>query len=165
MSRRFAITAFVVLLACAGAGVAAANSSEPPTRDERSQDGNGTRPQGIAEMLDVRSEEDKQRNVELIPEDQRPAFLAVEEMMSRDLIPVDGPQGFVGWVRRDELNRPTLPDSEADLIPIYAKDGSVAGYFGIGIGAIDKFLVEAPGELDLQAVMADRGITHMTSQG
>ena len=160
MRCRIALGLVVACVSFAAAGIAAgARSGQDDVRENRSVEAAESPPQGITGLLDARTEEDRLRNLEVTPPEQRLAYLAVEEMMAQDMIRVGGPDGFLGWVNRTDLARPSLPESEADLFPVYGIDGSVVAYFGVGIGAIDKELVEAPGEIDLEAEMAKKGIT------
>ena len=161
MSKRIAVVVASIVLAFAGFGiVAAAQDSGVGRLENRSADAQAN-PPGPIDIIDSLTVEERAAAANAA--EDKAAFQAVEDLMAQPRIAVSGPNGPVGYVDRAALNKGDLAEREADLDPVYSESGEVVGYWGTGIGFIERGVVDAAGEVDLAAEMAKKGIVHSGS--
>jgi hypothetical protein len=84
---------------------------------------------------------------------------ALEEMFDRaseeGLVPVAQP--FGGLVSTEIMNQPHRAESRDDLFPVFDVEGNVIAYWGVGLGPVDKELVESGVPLDFDELRAQNG--------
>jgi hypothetical protein len=114
----------------------------------------GQPPASMTDAVSNRSADEKARddahNASLAPTGQ------VEAQILSNRIPVSGPDGFVGYIDRAALDAP-IPRTAQDMSPIRDDAGTVVGYWGATIGAVDKEVVES-GQFDLATERAKKGL-------
>lgn len=149
------LLAAVVIAGCGAAtfgGVAIA--SAPLSNDDQQP----RQPVGLSATVGGLSEAEISQTVAAMPIEVQEGNRALLKDLANNKVPVGGRDGMVGYVSADVLGT-GLPRSEADLAPVVDEDGLVVAYYGSELGVIDKELVEAPGELDIAALDAERNPT------
>ena len=113
-------------------------------------------PLDVAQIWTETSDAERDYMFEGSTDGQRQAMEGLFDRAASDgLLPVAEP--FGGYVSVDILQQATIASSRADLFPVFDDAGGVIAYWGVGLGPVDKQLVESEAPLDFEQLRADSG--------
>lgn len=148
-----ALSTCVVVVGVAGVGVAvsATRPSDPVAV--------AATPGGVVSVVAGRSDQEKVRDLDRLPPQQRAGFQKWQDDILADHIPVADEAGLRGYISKAAYDSRDTK-SVTDLFRVVDDAGNLVGYWGGGIGFIEKQLVESPSPIDFQAMKADRLAKH-----
>lgn len=97
-----------------------------------------------------------------LDEERQQALAQILGDMASDRHPVLDRQGEVrGFISNDAFFNAELPTSSADLYEVVSDTGALVGYWGGGVGFVERAVVEAPGfdvAQYIQSVLPGQGV-------